>query len=113
MERRQTCDADIRILQTIPACGGVFVDRPGAAVLALRLRQYRGRLAQAPLRSRFCLELTDAESEAVETQVWIEFAVKCGYIERELAKKCYGAYDEVLRILVTIINRPTRWLIAK
>ena len=25
-------------------------------------------------------KLKDAESEAAETQVWIEFALKCGYI---------------------------------
>jgi len=30
----------------------------------------------------FVSKLSDAESEAAETEVWIEFAVKCGYLDR-------------------------------
>lgn len=29
----------------------------------------------------FISKLSDAEGEAAETQVWVEFAVKCGYLE--------------------------------
>ena len=31
----------------------------------------------------FVCKLCDSEGEAAETQVWIEFAVKCGYLESE------------------------------
>ncbi len=31
----------------------------------------------------FISKLSDAETEAAETQVWLEFAVKCGYLKRE------------------------------
>ena len=29
----------------------------------------------------FVSKLSDAEAEAAETQVWIEFAVRCGYLD--------------------------------
>ena len=34
----------------------------------------------------FISKLSDAEAEAAETQVWLEFAVKCGYLDRERAE---------------------------
>src|SRR6187399_582252 len=33
----------------------------------------------------FISKLSDAETEAAETQVWIEFAVKCAYLDRKTA----------------------------
>jgi four helix bundle protein len=61
----------------------------------------------------FICKLSDAESEAAETQVWIEFAVKCGYLERDRAATLYQAYDEILRMLVAMINHPDSWTIGK
>jgi four helix bundle protein len=60
----------------------------------------------------FIAKLSDAESEAAETQVWIEFAVKCGYLEREVAMPLYQEYDEILRMLVAMINKPESWVIG-
>jgi four helix bundle protein len=60
----------------------------------------------------FVAKLSDAESEAAETQVWLEFAVKCGYADREAAAGWYQIYDEVLRMLVAMINSPESWVIA-
>src|SRR3954452_2752188 len=37
----------------------------------------------------FVSKLTDSEGEAAETQVWISFAVKCGYMPREDANEIY------------------------
>src|ERR1700691_2919664 len=44
----------------------------------------------------FISKLSDAETEAAETQVWIEFAVKCGYAGRELAASLYKTYEQVI-----------------
>ncbi len=60
----------------------------------------------------FVCKLCDAESEAAETQVWIEFAVKCSYTDRDRAAALYQTYDEILRILVSMINHPESWLIT-
>jgi four helix bundle protein len=61
----------------------------------------------------FVCKLTDAESEAAETQVWIEFAVKCGYLDRDQALGLYQVYDEVLRMLVAMINSRESWVIGE
>ena len=56
-------------------------------------------------------KLSDAESEAAETQVWLEFAVKCCYLDREPAATMYQTYEEILRMLVAMINSPESWII--
>jgi four helix bundle protein len=61
----------------------------------------------------FISKLSDAESEAAETQVWIEFCVGCSYMQRELWIKLYREYDEVIRMLVSMIRHPELWTIAQ
>src|SRR5580658_2609565 len=41
----------------------------------------------------FIGKLSDSESEAAETQVWLEFAVKCGYLDRERGATFFKAYE--------------------
>jgi four helix bundle protein len=60
----------------------------------------------------FISKLSDAEGEAAETQVWIEFAVKCGYLTRKAAIPLYRTYDGVLRTIVGMINHPGTWIIG-
>src|SRR3954466_5533466 len=48
----------------------------------------------------FISKLSDAEGEAAETQVWLEFAVKCHYMSREEGRSLYQSYDEIIRTLV-------------
>lgn len=59
----------------------------------------------------FVAKLSDSECEAAETQVWLEFAVKCGYLDRDRAAPFYHEYDEILRMLVSMINSPESWVI--
>ena len=59
-------------------------------------------------KAAFISKLSDAESEAAETQV----ATKCTYLPRERVARLYRAYDEILRMLVAMINRPQAWIIA-
>ncbi len=61
----------------------------------------------------FVSKLSDAEAEAAEVQVWIQFAVKCGYLDRPAGESFYKSYDSVLRMLVAMINSPKSWIIAK
>jgi four helix bundle protein len=63
-------------------------------------------------RAAFISKLSDAEGEAAETQVWIEFAVKCGYLNRDPAEGFYRAYDEILRTIVGMITHPETWVIG-
>ena len=61
----------------------------------------------------FIAKLSDSEAEAAETQTWIEFAVKCNYLETEAGRELYGTYNYILGKLVTMINNPSSWLIPK
>jgi four helix bundle protein len=60
----------------------------------------------------FVSKLSDAESEAAETQVWLEFAVQCGYIQRDQALVLYQSYDDVLGKLVSMINDSSSWVLS-
>ena len=45
-------------------------------------------------KAAFVSKLSDAEGEAAETQVWLQFAVSSGYLERRSAS-LYQTYDEI------------------
>jgi four helix bundle protein len=64
-------------------------------------------------KAAFVSKLSDSESEAAETQVWIAFAMKCGYLERDQSAPLYKSYDEILRMLVAMINKPQSWVITR
>ncbi len=57
----------------------------------------------------FVSKLADAECEAAETQVWLEFAVKCGYLDRETASELYKIYDTILNTIVGMITHSDSW----
>ena len=59
----------------------------------------------------FIAKLSDSETEACETQVWLEFAWRCKYLNEEEMKKLDDAYDHILAQLVTIIDSPKKWLV--
>ena len=59
----------------------------------------------------FVSKLSDAEGEAAETQVWLEFAVQCDYMPREIARTVYATYEEILRLLSAMSNHPEQWLL--
>jgi four helix bundle protein len=77
-------------------------------------RSVAANLAEAWRKRRyeasFVQRLSHSEAEAAETQVWLEFAVKCGYLDREAARELYAAYDNIIGKLVHMINHPEPWL---
>jgi four helix bundle protein len=62
-------------------------------------------------KAAFVAKLSDAESEACETQVWIEFALRCGYIEKTLTNELDQCYDQIIGQLVTMIGDADKWLL--
>jgi four helix bundle protein len=82
--------------------------RSSRSVCANLAEAWRKRRYQAA----FISKLSDSECESAETQVWIEFAVKCGYLDRDLAEGFYCTYDEILRTLVGMITHPETWVIG-
>jgi len=61
----------------------------------------------------FVSKLNDAEAEAAETQVWLEFSVKCNYLDADIGRELYATYDNILGKLVTMIRHPEQWTIGK
>lgn len=62
-------------------------------------------------RAAFIAKISDAEGEAAETQTWIEFAVRCGYVDREIAKNLFLEYDEIIAMLVAMISSAGKWVL--
>jgi four helix bundle protein len=64
-------------------------------------------------KAAFINKLNEAEGEAAETQVWIEFGVRCRYMAAEEGRKLYRTYNQVLRTLVGMINHPETWILMR
>ena len=80
-------------------------------------RSVCGNLAEAwgkrLYEAAFVSKLTDAQGEAGETQTWIAFAVRCGYLERDLGIKLHLAYESVLKLIISMQRFPEKWTIQK
>ena len=59
----------------------------------------------------FVNKLNESESEAAETQVWLEYAVKCEYLDRDEGKDLHLLYDNIIGKLITMGNNPDPWLL--
>jgi len=57
----------------------------------------------------FIAKLSDAEAEAAETQVWLDFSSEFNYIDKEKHAMLYDKYDHILSQLVIMINSPEKW----
>ncbi len=56
----------------------------------------------------FIAKLSDVESEAAETQVWLEFAYKCGFITEENFKKYLDDYEHIISMIIIMISNPKK-----
>jgi four helix bundle protein len=81
------------------------IRRSSRSVCANLAEAWRKRRYPAAFQSK----LSDSDAEAGETQVWIEFAVKCGFLTRDKGGKLYRAYDGIMGTLVGMINHPESW----
>jgi four helix bundle protein len=57
----------------------------------------------------FVSKMADADGEATETQVWLDFACDCGYLSPQLQAKLTAGYEEVGRMLGGMINYPGKF----
>ncbi len=61
----------------------------------------------------FVSKLNDSEGEAAETQVWLQFAVECGYLTPSDTRAVYREFDEIIAMLVNMQNHPEQWTLTK
>lgn len=45
----------------------------------------------------------------LETQVWLEYALGCEYVDVEMHSKLNDQYDHILSMLVNMANNPEKW----
>jgi len=57
----------------------------------------------------FVSKLSDAETEAEETRVWLEFSLHCGYISKKQFDDLDDRYDHIISQLVLMANNPEKW----
>lgn len=62
-------------------------------------------------KAAFISKLSDAETEACETQVLIEFCHRCGYIDEKTASRLYKTYDHIIAQIVLMIDNSSKWVI--
>src|SRR5881396_421598 len=80
-------------------------------------RSVSGQIAEAWRRRKygniFVNKLNESEGEAAETQVWLEYAVRCEYITRREGRDLHRTYDNIIGKLVNMGNNPESWMLRK
>lgn len=61
-------------------------------------------------RKAFMAKLSDAQSEAAEMQTWVQFAVQCGYLNREVGQQLFGRYRLIYAALDRLIENADVWV---
>ncbi len=61
----------------------------------------------------FIAKLNDVETEAAETRVHLDFALACGYLEREWYRELDLAYDALIGRVVRMIDSADSWTIGR
>ena len=63
-------------------------------------------------KAAFIAKLNDSETEATETQVWLELAFRSGYITSDINAEMYNEYESIVAQIVVMINQPEKWVIG-
>ena len=58
--------------------------------------------------SMFVSKLADADAEATETQVWLDFARDCGYLSQDLHRRIVTGYEQLGRMLGRMMADPQK-----
>lgn len=69
---------------------------------AFRKRRYK---------AAFVAKLSDSEAESAETQVWLDFAIRCGYLETQHFQGLSQQYDFITGKIVNMIQTAEKWTI--
>ncbi len=76
-------------------------------------RSVCGNIAEAWRKRRypahFASKLSDADTVAAETEVWLSFALRCIYIDAETHKTLSSNYDQICRMLTKMMSSPDKW----
>lgn len=57
----------------------------------------------------FINKLTDCLGEEFETETWLKYSVDCEYLSEEDYSKLMNQYEEVRKMLISMINSPEKF----
>ena len=57
----------------------------------------------------FVSKMVDADGEATETQVWLDFAKDCGYLPVERYNEFIKGYEEIGKMLGSMMDKPEKF----
>ncbi len=57
----------------------------------------------------FVSKLADADAEATETQVWLDFALDCSYLSKERRDDLVAQYEQVGKMLSSMMASPEKF----
>ena len=62
-------------------------------------------------KAAFIAKMSDAESEAAETQVWLEFGIRCNYANMSEISELKLSYDQIIGQIVKMVDEAHKWVI--
>ncbi len=81
------------------------VRRSSRSVAANITEAWRKRRYEAA----FISKLSDAETEAAETQTWLRFAHRCEYLTEDRRAALDDEYEQIIRMLVSMMVKSEKW----
>ena len=54
-------------------------------------------------------KLTDADAEATETMIWLDFSLSCGYLDTKDHTELSVEYDQIGKMLGSMISAPDKF----
>ena len=82
------------------------IRRSSRSVCSSIAEGYRKRQYKAHFKSK----LTDSDMENTETKVWIDFALACKYIEKDVYLNLYHQSEEIGKLLAFMIDNPQKFI---
>lgn len=83
------------------------IRRSSRSVCANLAEAWRKRCYEAA----FISKVSDSEAETAETQVWLQFAVKSGYLSATTARPLYKELERIIGMLVRMRTNSNKWIL--
>jgi four helix bundle protein len=65
--------------------------------------------AKRKYEKAFINKLTNSSGEEYETEGWLDYSHDCHYINQETHTRFLNEYNEVRKMLISMINNPEKW----
>jgi four helix bundle protein len=59
--------------------------------------------------AHFVSKLTDADAEATETMIWLDFSLGCGYVDSAVHTQFSAEYEQIGKMLGAMISAPEKF----